>query len=430
MTEELKNLYVKAYEKLEFILDDIQKDYKKERNLVEHKISRIKTDTSILDKLERKKINDISDKSIKENINDIVGARIVCPFLNDIYKIRDKLMTRPELLPIDEKDFITNPKESGYRSYHLRFYIKVVDENNEEQLVKVEIQLRTILMDMWASLEHKIHYKKRIKLSETTNNRMKELSNKFHKYDVELDQKKTDEREEENQYNILTDEEYDRLTQKYRFVGKQVYDIIKNLQESFQNKENDIKKENKDIDFDIEDINPIVYVEKRIKPSKSLLRKVYNKMQEGPIVSVEDAINDIAGVRIVCSFKRDLFKLVDIIENNLGFEVIKELGKDYVHYPKENGYSGYRIVVSVPYYHEDGSVEKVKVEIQIRTIAMDMWAIVERNLRYKNLTDEERNNYLELLAQSRDEFQDDMENVIEEVKELQNIHSKKLVLKR
>ncbi|RDW15264.1 GTP pyrophosphokinase [Oceanobacillus arenosus] len=126
-------------------------------NPIEHIKSRIKSPESILQKMLRKNI-EMSLDSIKENIRDIVGIRIVCSFTADIYKISDMILKQKDITLIECKDYIKNPKSNGYKSLHLVLAIPVFMSDREEQ-VYVEIQIRTVAMDFWASLEHKIYYK-------------------------------------------------------------------------------------------------------------------------------------------------------------------------------------------------------------------------------------------------------------------------------
>ena len=93
-----------------------------------------------------------------KNLNDIAGVRVICPYISDIYSVRDMLLKQPDLTLIKQNDYIDNPKESGYRSLHLVMEIPVYLSKTEHN-VRVEIQLRTIAMDFWASLEHQLRYK-------------------------------------------------------------------------------------------------------------------------------------------------------------------------------------------------------------------------------------------------------------------------------
>lgn len=126
-------------------------------NPIEHTTSRLKSPESIVNKLYRKGIN-ISFPSIKENIKDIAGIRITCSFMSDIYRISDMLKSQSDLEISDVKDYIQKPKPNGYRSLHLIVEVPVHMSDRQEK-VSVEVQIRTIAMDFWASLEHKIYYK-------------------------------------------------------------------------------------------------------------------------------------------------------------------------------------------------------------------------------------------------------------------------------
>lgn len=126
-------------------------------NPIEHVTSRIKSPESILKKVQKKGI-EFSLDSIKQNIRDIVGIRITCSFISDIYEISNMLKNQRDITLIECKDYIKNPKPNGYQSLHLIIQIPVFMSDREEQ-VPVEVQIRTIAMDFWASLEHKIYYK-------------------------------------------------------------------------------------------------------------------------------------------------------------------------------------------------------------------------------------------------------------------------------
>lgn len=129
-------------------------------NPIESIHSRVKDYDSIIRKVIRKKIPRDID-SIEEKINDIAGVRVVCSFVDDIYRLADCLLQQDDITLIRRKDYIKNPKPTGYRSLHLIVSVPIFLEN-EKKDVKVEVQLRTIAMDFWASLEHKIRYKKNI----------------------------------------------------------------------------------------------------------------------------------------------------------------------------------------------------------------------------------------------------------------------------
>lgn len=132
-----------------------------ERNPIETIKTRIKTVDSIREKVERKKLNYRSSREIEENIHDIAGIKIICPFIDDIYMLADCLRKQDDVEVLKEKDYIKNPKPNGYRSYHMIIEIPIFLQN-EKKFVKVEVQLRTIAMECWANLEHRIRYKKNL----------------------------------------------------------------------------------------------------------------------------------------------------------------------------------------------------------------------------------------------------------------------------
>lgn len=160
--DEFSHLMLKyefAIEKLKTELDILIKDYefKNKYQPVDHIKSRIKTKESALKKLERKGY-DINIDNLKNHIHDMVGVRIVCSFLSDVYDIVE-IIEKSKILKIKEKrDYIKNPKKSGYSSFHLIVLIPMCLED-EIEYIQAEIQIRTMAMDFWASLDHKIQYK-------------------------------------------------------------------------------------------------------------------------------------------------------------------------------------------------------------------------------------------------------------------------------
>lgn len=131
-----------------------------DRNPIETIKTRVKSFDGILKKVKRKQIP-FSLESIEENIHDIAGVRVICSFPEDIYLLAECLLQQDDIRLIEKKDYIKNPKSSGYRSLHLIVEVPIFLEN-EKRPMKVEVQLRTIAMDFWASLEHKLRYKKEI----------------------------------------------------------------------------------------------------------------------------------------------------------------------------------------------------------------------------------------------------------------------------
>lgn len=141
--------------KLEIL--DYEFKAKSQRNPIEYMKSRVKSPESIIKKL-IKKGEKLSSDSIKENLNDIAGIRVVCSFIEDIYNIADMLKSQNDITLIKEKDYIKHPKANGYRSLHLVLEVPIFFSQHTEN-IRVEVQIRTIAMDFWASLEHKLYYK-------------------------------------------------------------------------------------------------------------------------------------------------------------------------------------------------------------------------------------------------------------------------------
>lgn len=129
-----------------------------EANPIDAIESRLKSPESIIEKVDRKGI-DFSVEAIEEHIDDIAGIRVICSFESDVYLITEALLRQTDVQLIERIDYIANPKPSGYRSLHLVIAIPIF-LYDEKKIMKVEVQLRTMAMDMWASLEHKLAYKK------------------------------------------------------------------------------------------------------------------------------------------------------------------------------------------------------------------------------------------------------------------------------
>ena len=140
------------------------------RNPFETIKTRIKKPMSIIDKLRRDGL-EINIENIQNNLNDVAGIRVICSFPDDIYKLADYLAAQDDITVIARKDYIANPKPNGYRSLHLIVEVPIF-LTNEKKLMRVEVQFRTIAMDFWASLEHKLKYKKEISNAESISNEL------------------------------------------------------------------------------------------------------------------------------------------------------------------------------------------------------------------------------------------------------------------
>lgn len=148
--------------KLRVLNEEFSSQY--DRNPFESIKSRLKSPISILEKLQRRGVRVTEDNmaaAIEENLNDVAGLRVVCSFQEDIYRLADLLARQDDVKVLRVKDYIKHPKPNGYRSLHLILEIPVFLEEGKTP-IKVEVQFRTIAMDFWASLDHKLRYKKNI----------------------------------------------------------------------------------------------------------------------------------------------------------------------------------------------------------------------------------------------------------------------------
>ena len=168
--------------KVQIISDEFQMLYS--YNPIEHIKTRIKSPESIVRKL-KKRGYPITYNSLITNLNDVAGIRIICSFIPDIYKMVEMFDRSTDINIIEKKDYIKNPKESGYSSYHLIVSVPVSFASGIVD-VKVEIQIRTIAMDFWASLEHKIKYKYSEELPKNVQKELKECSKMANKLDRKM----------------------------------------------------------------------------------------------------------------------------------------------------------------------------------------------------------------------------------------------------
>ena len=157
--QQIMMIYESAIKQIETKLEILSKEINvnKKRNPIQNIKTRIKSPESIVQKLEKKHFP-VNFDSMITNLNDIAGVRVVCPYISDIYSVKEMLLKQPDIKLVAENDYIECPKTSGYRSYHIVVEVPVYLSKTEHN-VKVEIQLRTIAMDFWASLEHQLHYK-------------------------------------------------------------------------------------------------------------------------------------------------------------------------------------------------------------------------------------------------------------------------------
>lgn len=175
--ETLIFLYTSALHKIHTKIEILRDEFihLHQYNPIEYITDRIKTPESIVQKL-RKHEREESLTNMVQYVNDIAGIRVVCSFMADIYKISEMLGKQGDLVVLSVKDYIKRPKDSGYKSYHMLVTVPIYLSDGVVD-VKVEIQIRTIAMDFWASLEHKIYYKFEGNAPEYISNELRECSN-------------------------------------------------------------------------------------------------------------------------------------------------------------------------------------------------------------------------------------------------------------
>ncbi|MCM1326905.1 MAG: GTP pyrophosphokinase family protein [Bacteroidales bacterium] len=156
------------------------------RNPFESIKSRLKSPESIMEKLDRNGL-EYTVENIEKNLNDIAGIRVICSFAEDIYMLVDCLVAQDDIILVEKKDYIKNPKPNGYRSLHLILDIPIF-LTKEKKHMRVEVQFRTIAMDFWASLEHKLKYKKDIENAESISEELKYCADIISQLDRRMEQ--------------------------------------------------------------------------------------------------------------------------------------------------------------------------------------------------------------------------------------------------
>lgn len=168
--------------KLEILDDEFQMRHS--RNPIHHMESRIKSPQSIAQKLRRKGLS-VSCEAAMDNLNDIAGIRVVCAYLNDTYTIAGLLTGQDDIELVQTRDYIASPKPNGYRSLHLIVRVPVFLSEGK-LLLPVEVQIRTIAMDFWASLEHQLRYKEAAHVPEELNHQLLSAADRIAELDEDM----------------------------------------------------------------------------------------------------------------------------------------------------------------------------------------------------------------------------------------------------
>ena len=184
--DKLMFFYQSALKQLELQMSIIKEEFKLMYNydLIDHIDTRIKEPKSIIKKMEKKKYQK-TYLNLIEKVNDIAGMRIVCTLKDDIFFIKDLVKQIPDIHILKEKDYVTNPKPSGYSSYHMIVEVPV-KLSQKTIYVKCEIQIRTLAMDFWASFEHKVKYKTEQEVNKKTSKELVNCAKMISKFDDKM----------------------------------------------------------------------------------------------------------------------------------------------------------------------------------------------------------------------------------------------------
>lgn len=187
---------------------------------------------------------------------------------------------------------------------------------------------------------------------------------------------------------MIENEKYYLINMENNLVNKEIIDInddtFKKVMFLYSSALKEIKTKIEILQEELKlfsEYEPIEYISTRIKKPESIIEKLERKNYEKTYENMFEKINDIAGIRIVCNFKSDVYKIIEIIENFQDVRILNR--KDFMKKPKKSGYMSYHIIAEVPVNFSSG-IMFVKVEIQLRTLGMDFWASLEHKLKYKN----------------------------------------------
>lgn len=373
--KEIDDLYLTYKETLKVLRDKfekLQKSIPSEERPISYIKTRLKTEKSTKEKLEERLNLEYNAKNIEEYLYDIAGIRIVCPFLSDTNKIIEFINDDPDIEIVEVKNYIKDPKPSGYSSYHMLVLVNT-EMNGKPMKVKAEIQIRTMAMDVIASIEHKIRYKKKSPLSKEQEDTFNGVIECVYSFDSLIDnfiiQKRLEGIPQQEQLEVtIKNDNYIELLKKYEIALIKIKGLLEGIKEEYE--EQGL-------------INPIEHIKERIKPDNSIIKKLHAKGKPSTLENIEEHITDVGAIKVVCSFLSD----IEIIKEKINELERKNLlriveTQDYIKTPKPCGYSSYHLVVEVPIEYK-GEITFVKIEIQLRTIIMDLWAKIEHILCYK-----------------------------------------------
>lgn len=353
---------MQANEVLTNVLDELKTTFAMQGNILAYHDSRIKTPNSFLNKV--LKTYGTKEEVSYDDMHDIVGHRIVCLNLSDVNKFIELLEGCDKIRiiePVDNRNYIKTPKKSGYRSHHIIIEVPFIDKDGVEQAVKAEIQLRTILMDVFAREEHKLSYKNNGVILEEDRVELKQLADELYFYDLALDRMIKPKKDSD----LVDPEELELIKQEFS-KAKNLYDIIyRDLGKMI----NDYCKEyNKKAD--------ILHITSRIKPISSIRRKLVKKGLKYSSDDIVYKLNDVVGFKIVCTDESTVRDFIDYINPRIEESDLVKLNHptNFLDTPKkETGYRGYKM--NVDFCPQYLSKEPITTEIIIRTMIQDAWAL-------------------------------------------------------
>lgn len=185
--QKIMSIYAMALKEMSTKVEIYKDEFKMFYNydLIDHINFRIKSPESIMKKMQDKGVK-LTYKEMIENINDIAGLRVICPVQKDIYSIKNLIQNIPGIQTLKEKDYVAHPKKCGYKSYHIILAVPVV-LSKKLIYVKVEVQIRTMAMDVWATIEHKMRYKPEQELTEKQSKEWSKCAKAINKVDKKLE---------------------------------------------------------------------------------------------------------------------------------------------------------------------------------------------------------------------------------------------------
>lgn len=196
----------------------------------------------------------------------------------------------------------------------------------------------------------------------------------------------------------ISQEEYDQLVEPYREAMTRLEVRMNGLNEDYRKKYRDY---------------PIHNIQARIKGRKSIEKKLFSRKLPVTAYAAKDNLTDIAGIRVICYFVEDIFSILSLVRTQSDLLILKE--SDYIHFPKESGYKSYHMVLGVPVYRIEG-MQYYPVEIQFRTLAMDLWASMEHRICYKTNTPDEMTGAFRNYSSELSEMERRMKHLLDEIR--------------